>query len=251
MKSQIFQLLEEKYVQYNQFQFIESDPISIPHLFDKKEDIEIAGFLSATIAWGQRKTIISNAKKMVELMDMQPYDFVMNHKLADLNRFKHFKHRTFNSEDLSYFILALQHIYKSHNGLETVFALHSADMKMAIHHFKATFFELPHPQRTQKHLADPYKNSAAKRISMFLRWMVRKDKMGVDFGVWKSISPAQLMCPLDVHSGNVARKLGLLTRKQDDWKAVEELTKKLRMFDDSDPVKYDFSLFGLGVFEGF
>jgi len=251
MKSQIFQLLEEKYVQYNQLQFIESDPISIPHLFDKKEDIEIAGFLSAIIAWGQRKTIISNAKKMVELMDMQPYDFVMNHKLADLNRFKYFKHRTFNSEDLSYFISALQHIYKNHNGLEMVFASHSADMRMAIHHFKATFFELPHPQRTQKHLADPYKNSAAKRINMFLRWMVRKDKMGVDFGIWKSISPAQLMCPLDVHSGNVARKLGLLIRKQDDWKAVEELTEKLRTFDDSDPVKYDFSLFGLGVFEGF
>ncbi len=251
MKQEIVALLEEKYVQYNQFQFIESDPISIPHLFNKKEDIEIAGFLSATIAWGQRKTIISNAKKMVELMDMQPYDFVMNHKLADLNRFKHFKHRTFNSEDLSYFILALQHIYKNYNGLETVFALHSADMKMAIHHFKAIFFELSHPQRTEKHLADPYKNSAAKRINMFLRWMVRKDKMGVDFGIWKSISPAQLMCPLDVHSGNVARKLGLLTRKQNDWKAVEELTEKLRMFDDADPVKYDFSLFGLGVFEGF
>lgn len=251
MKSQIFQLLEEKYVQYNQFQFIETDPISIPHLFDKKEDIEIAGFLSAIIAWGQRKTIISNAKKIVELMDMQPHDFVMHHHKNELKRFASFKHRTFNASDLSYFISALQHIYKKHNGMEAVFAIHSSDMKQAIFHFREVFFELPYQSRTTKHIANPYKNSAAKRINMYLRWMVRKDSRGVDFGIWKSISPAQLMCPLDVHSGNVARKLGLLTRQQDDWKAVEELTQQLRLFDKADPIKYDFSLFGLGVFEGF
>lgn len=249
--NEIIELLEEKYAQYNQFQFIESDPISIPHLFDKKEDIEIAGFLSAIIAWGQRKTIISNAKKMVELMDMQPYDFVMNHKSVDLKGFNSFKHRTFNSEDIIYFISALRHIYQQHQGLEAVFATHPTNMKQSIYHFKEVFFELPHPIRTTKHIANPYKNSAAKRINMYLRWMVRNDNRGVDFGIWKSISPEQLMCPLDVHSGSVARKLGLLTRQQDDWKAVEELTRMLQQFDKTDPVKYDFSLFGLGVFEGF
>ena len=248
---EIYQLLEEKYDQFNRKSFIESDPISIPHLFDKKEDIEIAGFISATIAWGQRKTIIKNARKFVELMDMEPYWFVMDHSGDELRRFENFKHRTFNGIDATYFITALKNIYQNYNGLESLFAENTNNMQQAISGFKQLFFELKHPSRTIKHISDPLKNSSAKRINMFLRWMVRNDNRGVDFGIWKSIQPANLMCPLDIHSGNVARKLGLLQRKQNDWKAVEELTQKLRLIDKNDPVKYDFSLFGLGVFEGF
>ncbi len=251
MNQEIYNLLEEKYYQFNQLEFIASDPISIPHLFDKKEDIEIAGFLVATIAWGQRKSIITNGKKMVELMDLAPYDFVMNHSENDLKRLNKFVHRTFNATDLTFFIQSLQHIYTKYEGLENVFAFHSSDMKKSIHHFKRIFFEIEHPKRTEKHVADPLKKSSAKRINMFLRWMCRKDKQGVDFGIWNTIEPKYLMCPLDVHSGNVARKLGLLNRKQNDWQAVDELTNQLRVFDKNDPVKYDFSLFGLGVFEGF
>lgn len=251
MRQQIFDLLEEKYEKFNSLNFIASDPISIPHLFSQKEDIEIAGFLAATIAWGQRKTIIMNANNMIALMDMQPYDFILNHSNKELKRFELVKHRTFNGVDMVYFIKALQHIYKNYGDLEAVFSRYSLDMKLAIHHFKQVFFEIQHPQRTTKHIADPLKNSAAKRINMFLRWMVRNDKKGVDFGLWTTIKPAQLMCPLDVHSGNVARKLGLLHRTQNDWHAVEELTSALQSFDANDPVKYDFSLFGLGVFEGF
>jgi uncharacterized protein (TIGR02757 family) len=237
---EIYQLLEEKHYLFNQKSFIESDPISIPHLFSKKEDIEIAAFLAATIAWGQRKTIIKNAQQIVELMDMDPHQFVINHSKKDLKRFTNFKHRTFNSIDIAYFIQALQNIYNNHKGIQ-----------QAIAHFKTVFFEIEHPKRTTKHISDPLKNSAAKRINMFLRWMARKDNTGVDFGIWKSINPANLMCPLDVHSGNVARKLGLLPRAQNDWKAVDELTANLRNFDKNDPIKYDFSLFGLGVFEKF
>ncbi len=248
---EIYQLLEEKYNQFNRKLFIESDPISIPHLFSKKEDIEIAAFLSATIAWGQRVTIIKNAKQLVTLMDMEPYDFILNHTNKDIERFNNFKHRTFNSIDICYFIKSLQNIYTNHQGLETVFALNANDMRLNIGNFKQLFFEIEHPQRTTKHISDPLKNSSAKRINMFLRWMVRKDNRGVDFGLWDKINPANLMCPLDVHSGNVARKLGLLQRTQNDWKAVEELTINLRNFDKEDPIKYDFSLFGLGVFEKF
>lgn len=251
MNQEIYNLLEEKYYQFNQLEFTASDPISIPHLFDKKEDIEIAGFLVATIAWGQRKSIINNGKKMVELMDLAPYDFIMNHSENDLKRLNKFVHRTFNSTDLTFFMKSLQHIYTKHGGLENVFALYPNDMKKSIHHFKQVFFEIEHPKRTEKHIADPFKKSSAKRINMFLRWMCRKDKRGVDFGVWNTIESKNLMCPLDVHSGNVARKLGLLNRKKNDWQAVEELTNQLRIFDKNDPVKYDFSLFGLGVFEGF
>lgn len=251
MNQEIYNLLEEKYFQFNQLEFISSDPISIPHLFDRKEDVEIAGFLVATIAWGQRKSIITNGKKMVELMDLAPYDFVMNHSENDLKRLNKFVHRTFNATDLTFFMQSLQHIYTKHGGLESVFALHPIDMKKSIHHFKKVFFEIEHPKRTEKHVADPLKKSSAKRINMFLRWMCRKDKQGVDFGIWNAIEPKSLMCPLDVHSGNVARKLGLLNRSQNDWQAVEELTNQLRVFDKNDPVKYDFSLFGLGVFEGF
>lgn len=250
-KQEIYQLLEEKYDQFNRKSFIESDPICVPHQFTKKEDIEIAGFLAATIAWGQRKTIISNAKKLVTLMDHAPYEFVMQHTQKDLNRFDEFKHRTFNGIDAHYFIKALKHLYINHNGLEGSLSKYGKDMQQNISTFKQLFFSLEHPARTQKHVSDPLKNSSAKRINMFLRWMVREDKRGVDFGIWEQLNPADLMCPLDVHSGNVARKLGLLKRKQNDWKAVIELSDQLRNFDSKDPIKYDFSLFGLGVFEKF
>ncbi len=245
--------LNEKVIQYNQPKFIESDPIQIPHLFSKKEDIEIAGFLTATIAWGKRAMIIKNAHKMMEIMDNSPYDFVINHQEKDLEKITHFVHRTFNLIDFKYFIQALQYIYLKHNGLETVFYNNVLDnsMKNSIHQFKKIFFEIPHPERTTKHISDPFKGSAAKRINMYLRWMVRQDDKGVDFGIWKSISPSVLSCPLDVHSGNVARKLGLLTRKQNDWKALALLDENLRKLDSKDPSKYDFALFGLGVFEGF
>jgi len=245
--------LDAKVVLYNQPKFIESDPIQIPHQFLKKEAIEIAGFLTATIAWGNRTMIIKNAAKMMKLMDDSPFDFVINHQNKDLDCFNGFVHRTFNAVDLKYFIRALQHIYKKLGGLESVFKPlpGESDMQMAIHRFKQYFFEIAHPQRSTKHISNPVKGSAAKRINMFLRWMVRPNNTGVDFGIWKSILPSQLSCPLDVHSGRVARKLGLLKRKQNDWKAVIELDKKLRLLDPNDPAKYDFALFGLGVFEKF
>lgn len=245
--------LDEKVLLYNNPNFIESDPIQIPHLFSEKEDIEIAGFLSATIAWGNRKMIIKNAHRMMDLMGNAPYDFVMSHSETDLERLEHFVHRTFNGGDLFTFIKGLQHIYKNHNGLESAFSLHQErdNLQKSIHEFKKLFFEIPHQNRTQKHISDPLNNSAAKRINMYLRWMIRQDNKGVDLGIWKTISPSLLSCPLDVHSGNVARKLGLLTRKQNDGKALAELDKKLRFLDPTDPVKYDFALFGLGIFEGF
>ena len=245
--------LDEKVVLYNNTNFIESDPVQIPHLFSQKEDIEIAGFLSATISWGNRKMIIKNSHQMMELMGNAPYDFVMSHQETDLERLESFVHRTFNGQDFIGFIKGLQHIYKNHGGLETVFSnnLGEDNLQKNIHEFKKLFFEIPHLNRTQKHISDPLKGSAAKRINMYLRWMVRQDNKGVDLGIWKSISPALLSCPLDVHSGNVARKLGLLTRKQNDGKALTELDLELRDLDPTDPVKYDFALFGLGVFEGF
>jgi uncharacterized protein (TIGR02757 family) len=245
--------LEEKVIQYNQPDFITPDPIAIPHQFSLKEDIEIAGFLAATIAWGNRKMIVKNANKMVSLMGNSPYDFVMDHDAAQLDRLDGFVHRTFNAEDFKYFVKALQNIYTHHHGMEAVFAKHKTahSMQPAIHEFKKVFFSIAHPSRTQKHVSDPNKKSAAKKINMFLRWMVRDDKAGVDFGLWNSIPSSILSCPLDVHSGNVARKLGLLNRKQNDARAVAELDLSLRALDANDPVKYDFALFGLGVFEGF
>lgn len=247
------EFLDEKATLYNNPDFIESDPIQIPHKFSDKEDIEIAGFLTATIAWGNRKSIINNANRMMDLMGSSPYDFVMDYSEDKSEVFSNFVHRTFNSQDLSYFIKSLQNIYANHDGLEDAFSKNAEidSLQPSIHRFKKTFFELPHQGRTQKHISDPLKNSAAKRINMFLRWMVRNDGAGVDFGIWKSISPSQLSCPLDVHSGNVARKLGLLKRKQNDAKALAELDFSLRSFDAKDPVKYDFALFGLGVFEKF
>lgn len=245
--------LDEKVLLYNNPDFIETDPIQIPHLFDQKEDVEIAGFLAATIAWGNRKMIIANALKMMGLMGNSPYDFVMGHESHHLEKLEGFVHRTFNGADFSCFITSLRHIYLNHGGLEAAFANHvqGDSLQYSIHRFKTLFFETVHQQRTKKHVSDPMAGSAAKRINMFLRWMVRNDNTGVDLGTWKSISPSLLSCPLDVHSGNVARKLGLLSRKQNDAKALLELDTQLRLMDKDDPAKYDFALFGLGVFEGF
>jgi uncharacterized protein (TIGR02757 family) len=252
-KNELKEFLDEKVILYNNPKFIESDPIQIPHSFTLKQDIEIAGFLSATIAWGNRKMIINNAKRLMEVMGNSPYDFVMNRKESDLENLSDFVHRTFNSIDAVYFIKSLQNIYQNHNGLESVFAKNQEknSLQKSISEAKKVFFELDHPQRTTKHFSDPMNGSAAKRINMFLRWMIRQDNCGVDFGIWKSIPPSALSCPLDVHSGNVARKLGLLTRKQNDAKALFELDTNLRKLDPIDPSKYDFALFGLGVFEKF
>ncbi len=251
--SELKEFLDEKVELYNHPNFIESDPIQIPHRYSLKEDIEIAGFLSATIAWGNRKMIISNAKKLMELMGNTPFDFVMSHTKKDLDTLQQFVHRTFNGEDCKTFIIALQNIYQNHQGLEAVFAQNQTDQSMqeSISKFKSLFFEIPHSYRTQKHISDPLNNSAAKRLNMWLRWNCRQDQKGVDLGIWKSIPSSKLSCPLDVHSGNVARKLGLLTRKQNDGKALSELDANLRLLNPQDPVKYDFALFGLGVFENF
>ena len=247
------EFLDLKANHYQSQDFISADPIQIPHRFTKKEDIEIAGFLSATIAWGNRTSIIKNANKMMKLMDEAPFDFIVNHQTSDLDVFDGFVHRTFNATDLKYFVQAIKNLYVNKGGLEFCITQHVSKMPLqtALHHFKKDFFELPHELRTEKHLADPLKGSAAKRINMYLRWMVRPNTSGVDFGLWKSMRPRNLSCPLDVHSGTVARKLGILNRKQNDAKALLELDKQLRIMDSEDPVKYDFALFGLGAFEKF
>lgn len=252
-KAELKEFLDAKVLQYNHPKFLEDDPLQIPHRFTQKEDIEISAFLAATIAWGNRKSIINNASKLMDLMGNTPYDFVMNHTENDLENLHGFVHRTFNAFDLGYFVISLQNIYTHHDGLEGVFTSHQAkgSMQPAIAKFKEVFFELPHQTRTTKHISDPNKGSAAKRINMFLRWMVRDNSTGVDFGLWKDISASKLSCPLDVHTGNVGRKLKLLKRKQNDAKALLELDKNLRKMEPNDPVKYDFALFGLGVFEGF
>lgn len=242
--------LDEKYDEYNVTGFIQDDPVSIPHQFDKKEDIEIAGFLAASIAWGNRKMIINNANKLLKQMGYFPHEFLMNASENDFDAFGNFVHRTFNGEDAIYFMKSLRNIYQKHNGLEAVFndgLKYSGKLTTALDHFRNTFLELPYKPRTAKHIANVMKGSAAKRICMYLRWMVRKDNRGVDFGLWNNIPTSKLMLPLDVHTGNVSRKLGLLNRKSSDWKAVLEVTANLRKFDENDPVKYDYALFGLGV----
>lgn len=245
---QLFDLLEQKYLTFSQADFIENDPILIPHRFSKKEDIEISGFLAAIIAWGQRKTIINNAKRILTIMDNAPFDFICNHQETDLIKTKGFVHRTFNADDLMYFFSALKRIYLKHGGLETVFSINPSDvMADRLSKFKKLFFDQEHLKRTEKHLADPLKGSTAKRLNMYLRWMVRTDKEGIDFGIWRKIETKHLMLPLDIHTSKVGRSLGLLNRKQNDWKAVEEVTANLRTFDAIDPVKYDFALFGMGV----
>lgn len=253
--SVIYFFLEEKTVLYNHPSFIASDPVSVPRLFSKKEDIEISGFLAATIAWGQRPTILKNARRLIHWMDDSPHDFILNARQRDFRPFQKFVHRTFNGTDCIYFLKALQHLYLNHGGLEQAFHAgmkkEDTDFRNAIVHCRKLFFGLPHLARTEKHFSNPEEGSAAKRINMFLRWMVRSDSHGVDFGIWKKMPASLLSCPLDVHSGRVARKLGLLKRNQNDWKAVMELTRNLRKLDAGDPVKYDFALFGLGVFEKF
>ncbi|MFK8298597.1 TIGR02757 family protein [Capnocytophaga cynodegmi] len=242
--------LDEKVVQYNRPEFIETDPIQIPKNFSIREDIEIAGFLISVIAWGQRKTIISSGMKLMELFGNSPYDFVMSHSESDLERLEKFVHRTFNGQDLEQFVISLKNIYTHHNGLEKAFAssIENDNLQLGISNFKQLFFNDLKHTRTLKHLPDPRKGSVAKRINMFLRWMVRKDNSGVDFGIWQEISPSMLSCPLDVHSGNVARSLGLITHQKNDVKALTELDNHLRQFDPKDPAKYDFALFGIGVF---
>lgn len=240
--------LDFKAEQYENADFIDSDPIQIPHRFSKKEDIEISGFLLSTIAWGNRTMIIRNGNKLMEIMDNAPHRFILDFTSRDMN----FVHRTFNSQDLDFYLRSLQFIYKN-GGLEQAFVKHSEieGMKGRIINFREKFLLTEHETRSEKHISNPLKNSACKRLNMFLRWMTRDSKKGVDFGIWKSIHPSELYLPLDVHTSKNARKIGILNRKQDDWKALEELMIQLRSFDEKDPVKYDFALFGLGVFEKF
>lgn len=250
----IYNLLEKKYQQYNRPTFLDADPVSIPHRFTKKQDIEIAGFFAAVLAWGQRKTIIQNAGRLMQWMDNSPHQFITQHKETDLKPFLAFKHRTFNATDTLYFIEFLKHHYAQHNSLEKAFSGHlsKADITVekALIGFHNQFFALEDaPHRTRKHLPTPERKSTCKRINMYLRWMVRKDKHGVDFGIWKEIKPAQLLCPLDVHVDRIGRKLGLIKRPQTNWPTVLELTANLRTFDPVDPVKYDFALFGLSVLD--
>ena len=245
-------ILEEGYNQFNQPNFIELDPISIPHQFSKLQDIEIMGFWTAILAWGQRVTIINKANELIQLMDNAPYDFIINHEEKDRKKFLKFKHRTFQPTDTLYFLAFLQNYYKKSQSLETAFSqfLKPEDqtVKNALIGFHELFFSLPYaPHRTKKHVATPIRKSTCKRLNMFLRWMVRKDKRGVDFGLWKNIKPAQLLIPLDVHVNRIARQYNLIHRKQRDWLTVLELTENLRLYDENDPVKYDFALFGIGV----
>jgi len=251
-RQHIKDFLDEKVDLYNRPQFIKDDPIQIPHRFTKLQDVEIMGFWTAVLAWGQRKTIINKANELVELMDGAPHDFMVNHSEKDRKRFLDFKHRTFQATDTLYFLEFLQHFYKNNNTLETAFSQfineNDETIEKALIGFHDLFFSLDvAPQRTRKHIATPARKSTCKRLNMFLRWMVRNDDKGVDFGLWKAIKPSQLLIPLDVHVERVGRRLGVLTRKQRDWKAVLELTENLRQYDPEDPVKYDFALFGMGV----
>ena len=244
-------LLEHKFNLYNSTNFIVEDPISIPHAYNQKEDIEIISFLISIISWGNRKSIIKSGNKLREILGSSPIDFIMRFKERDLKKID-FVHRTFNKFDLIYFLKSLKNIYKNHDGLENVFSKNLNDefMYNNISNFRKIFFSLNHEERTEKHISNPKKNSACKRINMFLRWMVRNDGI-VDFGIWKKIKPSMLSCPLDVHTANIGRKLNLISRKQNDLKTVLELDKKLRLFDKNDPVKYDYALFGMGVYEKF
>ena len=250
--SELKSFLDEKYDQFNVSAFIDDDPVSIPHRYTSKADIEIAAFLTATISWGNRKSIIKSASRMMELMDDAPHQFVMHHTARDLKSLKGFVHRTFNAEDLADFIRALKNLYTEQPSMEHFFAetiTTNGNTAPAISAFKQRFFGVSHAARSEKHVSDPLSGSSAKRINMFLRWMVRADKNAVDFGIWKNIATAHLSIPLDVHSGNVARQLGMLTRRQNDARAVEELDTVLRKLDSVDPVKYDYALFGLGAIE--
>ncbi len=249
-KTELKNFLDKEVERYNRDEFIADDPISIPHLFTKKEDIEIAGFLTALISWGRRPNILKAARKLMEMMDMSPFEFISDAGPSQKKNLEKFVYRTFQPDDLLFMVEALKEVYQNRGGLEQVFLngyAESGEVKEGIVALRRTLLSVPHLKRSGKHLANPMTGSAAKRINMFLRWMVRKDEKGVDFGLWKEVPAAHLIIPLDVHSGRVARKLGLLNRKQNDWNAAIELTESLRAFDVNDPVKYDYALFGLGV----
>jgi uncharacterized protein (TIGR02757 family) len=271
MNDNLKSFLDAKVAQYNRPEFIANDPVSIPHIFTKKQDIEIMGFWAATLAWGQRVTIINKCRELITLMDGAPYDFIINHQEPDLKKLLHFKHRTFNDIDTLYFISFFRQHYEQYDTLESAFipgsvilsdsegsnsenffqqAQGDSKVKAALNHFRTYFFSLPDfPHRTKKHVSSPSQKSTCKRLNMFLRWMVRKDNKGVDFGIWNKIKPADLICPCDLHVDRVARKLKLINRKQTDWQTAVELTQNLRELDPLDPVKYDFALFGLGIEE--
>jgi uncharacterized protein (TIGR02757 family) len=252
--SELKQFLDEKYLQFNNPSFIECDPVSIPHLFTDQKDREIAGFLAATMAWGRRDLILRSCHRLLDMMDNSPYEFVNNAGPDELKRVDAFVHRTFNGRDCISFIKGLKKIYSENESIENIISegmKRDGSLRSGLSEFRRIFFSVTHEKRAEKHFADVLSGAAGKRLCIFLRWMVRSDNHGVDFGIWKKISPSQLYIPLDLHTGNTARKLGILTRKQNDWKAVEELTAVLRCFDPADPVKYDFALFGLGVSEGF
>lgn len=251
-KKSIKEFLDRKVDQYNQPSFIKDDPVCIPHLFTKRQDIEIAGFFAAIFAWGNRTTIIQKSKELMQLMNMQPYAFCIHHSNTELRRLLTFKHRTFNPTDLLYFIEFFKYHYSKNKTLETAFTMHGRSVEEMLTGFHHYFFSLEEvPPRTKKHISSPEKKSTCKRLNMYLRWMVRKDNKKVDFGIWENISPSQLICPIDLHVGRVARQLGLLQRKQTDWPAAVELTNRLKEFDKNDPAKYDFALFALGVAEKF
>jgi len=276
MIQDIKSFLDLKVSQYNSPDFIKNDPVCIPHLFTRQQDIEIMGFWAATLAWGQRVTIINKCRELIALMDGAPYDFIINHEEPDLKKLLQFKHRTFNDIDTLYFIAFFRYHYSNHGSLESAFIPHqtvshviSSDSEKSmkrpvtditvvepiekyLNHFRQYFFSLPdYPHRTKKHVSSPSQKSTCKRLNMFLRWMVRKDDCGVDFGIWHHIKPAELIMPCDLHVNRVARKLNLITRKQTDWQTAVELTQRLREFDPIDPVKYDFALFALGIEEKF
>jgi uncharacterized protein (TIGR02757 family) len=256
MNNKLKDFLNKKAGEYNRPSFIKDDPVSVPHRFSKKQDIEIAGFFAAVFAWGNRTTIINKATELMQLMDDAPHDFILHHEEQDLKRFLSFCHRTFNATDLLYFIRFLQHHYQASPSLETAFTrwMDKKDetIEKALTGFHHYFFSLEDaPPRTRKHIATPEKNSTCKRLSMYLRWMVRRDNCGVDFGLWRGISPAQLVCPIDLHVARVAKRFNLISRNSVDWLTALELTTHLRRFDPKDPARYDFALFGLGVVEKF
>ncbi len=256
IQAELKSFLDEKAKFYNSIDFISTDPINIPHHFSKQQDIEIAAFFAATLAWGNRTSIINSCNRLMQLMDHAPHDFILNHEEKDLKHLLHFKHRTFNTTDLLYFIHFFKSYFGKEDSLEHAFAKFISAKDDTVENgligFHNLFFSLPDfPKRSKKHVSTPEKNSACKRLNMFLRWMVRNNKTGVDFGLWKKIKSSQLICPCDVHVLRVARKLRLIERKQNNWKTALELTSCLKEFDATDPVKYDFALFGLGVMEKF
>jgi len=251
-KTSLKDFLDKKVDEYNQPFFIQDDPISIPHLFTKKQDIEIAGFFAAIFSWGNRTTIIQKSKELMQRMEMRPHEFCLHHDLNDIKKLIGFKHRTFTDTDLLYFVDFFKQHYSQHTSLEYAFTMHGETIEKMLVGFHHYFFSLDHvPHRTKKHIANPERGSTCKRLNMFLRWMVRNDKKGVDFGIWKKIHPSQLVCPIDLHVARVAKRFNLLHRKQTDWRAAVELTNYLRTLDEKDPVKYDFALFGMGVIDKF